>query len=102
MKPGTVKRWLRTSISRRAPGGIDQYGQPAWGAATTIKARVVHQARRTRSIDGEEITSTTQVQTLAAVSVGDQLTVDGVTRIVLGVQRADGILGGATITEALL
>lgn len=102
VKANVINRWLRATVQHRAPGGMDQYGQPSWSSPTAIRARVVHQAKRTRTPAGEEITSTTQVQTLATVNVGDELTIDGVPRLVQSVQRADGVHGGATINEAML
>lgn len=102
MNAGLINRWLRQTVSRRYPTGLDQFGQPTWSATTEVRARVVHQAKRTRTQAGEEITSTTQVQTLATVNVGDELTIDGVPRLVQSVQRADGVHGGATINEAML
>jgi len=80
---------------------IDQYGQPTV-TTSSQQGRIVHSAQRGRDVNGEDFMSTTQVQTLAIVNVGDRITIDGTTRTVRQVQRATGVHDGTTVTEAML
>lgn len=102
MNAATIKRWLRDTVTITRPGGIDQYGQPTAGTSTTAAARVVHDHKRSRTLEGLEFTSTTQVATLASITVGDTLTVDGEVRPVRAVKKAGGLQGGAELIEAHL
>lgn len=102
MNAATIKRWLRDTVTLTKPGGIDQYGQPAPGTSSSVAARIVHDHKRSRTPEGLEFISTTQVATLASVHVGDTLTIDGVARPVRAVKTATGLHGGAALTEAQL
>lgn len=102
MKPDTIKRWLKEQVTITPPGGHDDWGQPIPGTPVTVPARVEHNHKRSRTPEGEEFTSTTQVVTLAEVRVGDTITVDGAQRPVQAVKHARGLHGGASLTEAQL
>lgn len=91
----------RDSVTLKTVTGVDVYGQPST-TSSSIRGRIVRGHKRSRDETGEEFTSTVQVQTLATVNIGDRLTIDGEDRTVRSVKRAQGVRGGATITEAML
>ncbi len=101
MRAGQVKRLLTDSLTLKTVTGVDEYGQPTT-TSSIIAGRIVRKHVRSRDENGEDFTSTTQVQTLTSVSVGDLLTIDGTDRRVRSVQAAAGTRGGATIVEAML
>ena len=102
MRHSTIARLLRDTITRTTPGGVDEFGQPTAGASESFQARVVRSHTRSRDETGLEFISTTQVQTLHPVEVGDSLTIDGAERPVRAVKRAEGTRGGVTLYEAHL
>ncbi len=102
MTPDTIKRWLNDQVTITTPAGYDDWGQPLPGTPVSAAARVEHNHKRSRTPEGEEFTSTTQVVTLATVSVGDTVTLDGTARPVQAVKRAAGLHGGVSLTEAML
>jgi len=101
MRVSTIARMHRDDVTLATVTGVDEYGQPT-STSSTIKGRVVHSAKRGRTPDGEDFTSTTQVQTMSTIQVGDYLTINGVERPVRQVKQAAGVRGGASVTEAML
>lgn len=101
MRRGTVRRWLRDTITLSVVTGVDAYGQPST-SSSSVPGRVMRNHRRSRDTTGEEFTSLTQVLLLDTVSVGDSLTIDGVERSVRAVKASAGVRGGVTLYEALL
>lgn len=102
MRARALERMFRDTITVRAPGSVDEYGQTSSSTGTTVRARVVRNHTRSRSDDGEEFISTTQVATLHPIKVGDTLVIDGVERPVRAVKSAQPLRGGVTLTEAHL
>ena len=101
MRARQVTAWLRDTVTLGQVSSIDQFGQPT-SSTSTVAAKVMHSHQRSRDASGEEFTSTTQVALLEDVSVGDTLTIDGVTRPVRAVKAAAGVRGGVTLRVALL
>lgn len=102
MRHSAIARLLRDTITVTTAAGVDEFGQPLTTTADSVKARVVRNHTRSRDETGLEFLSTTQVQTLHPVSVGDTLTIDGAERPVRATKSAHGTRGGITLYEAHL
>ena len=102
MRASSLKRLLRDSVSVTTHAGVDAYGQPQTATSVTVSGRVMHQQKRSVDADGEDFTTTTQVMTTHDIYVGDLLTVDGESRPVRAIKRADSLRAGVTLTEAQL
>jgi len=101
MRAAQVERWLLDTVTLGTSGAVDEYGQVTT-SASSVAAKVMRSAKRARDVNGEEFTSDTQVALLTTVSVGDTLTIDGVTRPVRAVKAGVGVRGGITLTVAML
>jgi hypothetical protein len=97
-----LQRLLRDQIAVKSISALDMFGQPTSTSNTTVSARVMHEHKRSRDVEGEEFLSTTQVVTMHPVDVGDSLTIDGQERKVRAVKRIDSLRVGVTLTEAHL
>ncbi len=67
--------------------GLDGYGQPSFATGVDIPCRVSVRTRLVLNPQGDETVSNAQVTTLAAVEIGDRLTVDGRTWPVIDVRK---------------
>jgi hypothetical protein len=92
---------LAQDIWRKPKTGVDENGQPTFGAATQMKGRWLQKNRLIRNAQGEQVTSDVTV-TLGpgeTIAVGDRLSLDQtvyVDVIALSVPRG---LGGAAILK---
>lgn len=103
MRANQVAKLLIDEVTVTPRASVDAYGQPVAGTSTTVKAKVVQRTMRARdAVTGEDFVSTTQVATLADVTVADTLTIAGVAHAVRSVQRAQGTRGGVPLTVAVL
>ena len=100
-----VGDYLAQGIWRKARTGMDDYGQPTFGAATQTKGRWLEKRRLLRNAEGEQVISEVTV-TLGSdepLAVGDQLSADGATYLdVIAVSVSRGLGGESALKRAYL
>jgi len=96
-----IGSYLAQAIWRKARIGVDGYGQPTFGVLAQTKGRWLEKRRLVRNAQGEQVISEVSV-TLApdeAITVGDQLSTDGVTYLIVIAVSADRDLAGGLILK---
>jgi hypothetical protein len=101
MRANQVQRWLIDAVTLGQASSVDEFGQPTT-TTEVVPAKILRSHSRSVDATGTEFVSTTQVALLKDVSVGDTLTIDGVTRPVRAVKAAVGVRGGVAFRVALL
>ncbi|HNZ62775.1 MAG TPA: hypothetical protein PKH23_00355, partial [Bacillota bacterium] len=66
---------------------------PDYAPAANIKCRVSYRNRLVRNKDGEEVTSSAQITTLAPVEIGDKLILDGRVFLAIDVSKPQTFSG---------
>ncbi len=85
--------------------GVDSYGQPAFGAAVQTRGRWLERRRLVRNSEGEQVVSeiTVTVGPDEPVAVGDRLSADGATYlVVIAVSTSRGLGGEVVLQRAYL
>jgi len=100
-----IESYLAQDLWRKALTGKDGYGQPTFGAPAQAKGRWLEKRRLVRNAEGEQVISEVAV-TLGPddeIAVGDQLSADGSTYlIVIAVSVSRGLGGEASLKRAYL
>ena len=97
--------YLAQTIWRKPKTGVDENGQPTFGAAAQSKGRWLEKRRLVRNAEGEQVISevTVTLAADAAVAVGDQLSADGAEYLtVIAVSTSRGLGGEAALKRAYL
>jgi hypothetical protein len=68
-----IEFYANQSLSHEVAGDLDQYSQPTYADAVTIKGRKEHGIKLVRNTEGEETVSSATVFTETAVSVNDKI-----------------------------
>jgi hypothetical protein len=59
-----IGAWLIHTVTRKRRSGIGSKGDPSFGSATTVRARVEFTRKLVRSSDGKEVVSTSSMALL--------------------------------------
>ena len=81
-----VAMFARQSATLERRTGADEWGNPAYSAPETIRARIDPARLRITDVLGDAVKPTLDVLTTESVAVGDRMTFDGVSREVLQVE----------------
>ena len=100
-----INDYLAQNIWRKPKTGVDENGQPIFGAPEQSKGRWLEKRRLVRDAQGEQVISevTANLPADAAAAAGDQLSADGVEYLtVIAVSISRGLGGEAALKRAYL
>lgn len=96
--------WPLQTVTWKAKTSRDQYGQPTYGVAVSLKGYVTYltEEQRQESVEGEKVHGAVFLLTAPVVDTEDQITLpDGTIPIIFAVQRLHDERGNAYYTKVL-
>jgi len=85
---GLLSAYERTTATRKASNGQDQYGVPAARTETTIKGRLVQKEKFMRDGQGNEVVATHYFLTGYELEAADKLSIGGVEYQIVTLEEA--------------
>lgn len=98
-----LKRMLHQSVTVQAMTGRDAYGDPAFGSASTVAARIEPTTKIVTVGEGQQFQADHLIVVESGIALGDRVTLpSGEARIARSVFEVPGVFGGIDHLEVYL